>query len=97
MKFRFHPAARQEFVQASLFYDEKQSGLGQRFIGSVDAAIRSLVSAPESWPFLEEPVRRRLTRVFPYAVLYVVREDSILIVAVMHCHQEPGYWKDRLA
>lgn len=37
-----------------------------------------------------------LTRVFPYALLYVPLSDHVLIVAVMHCHQKPGYWRPRL-
>lgn len=36
-------------------------------------------------------------RVFPYAVLYSIEDDFILIVAVMHCSREPGYWKTRVA
>jgi hypothetical protein len=41
-------------------------------------------------------VRRCLTRVFPYAVLYTLEADYALIVAVMHCHQKPGYWRHRV-
>ena len=49
------------------------------------------------WRAIEEDVRRCLTRVFPYAVLYTIEADFILIVAVMHCSREPGYWKSRVA
>jgi hypothetical protein len=41
-------------------------------------------------------VRRCLTHVFPYGVLYTVEPDFILIVAVMHGSREPGYWKRRV-
>jgi toxin ParE1/3/4 len=34
--------------------------------------------------------------VFPYAVLFSIEEDYILIVAVMHCRREPGYWRNRV-
>jgi hypothetical protein len=37
-----------------------------------------------------------LTRVFPYAVLYTIELDYVLIIAVMHTHREPGYWRRRL-
>jgi hypothetical protein len=49
-----------------------------------------------TWPVLEGDVRRRLARVFPYAVLYSVEADRIFILAVMHCHQIPGYWRSRV-
>lgn len=32
---------------------------------------------------------------FPYAVLYTIEVDYILLIAVMHCHREPGYWSRR--
>jgi toxin ParE1/3/4 len=37
-----------------------------------------------------------VTHVFPYAVLYTIEPTFILIVAVMHCAREPGYWKTRI-
>ncbi|MBL8197371.1 MAG: type II toxin-antitoxin system RelE/ParE family toxin [Chromatiales bacterium] len=96
MNFRFHPHAQAEYEESVLYYESQQVRLGERFIGSIESAIESVLSAPEMWPELEAPVRRRLARVFPYAILYVPFPDHVLIVAVMHCHQEPGYWRARL-
>jgi len=96
MNFRFHPEALQEFEQAVLYYDERQVGLGERFAASVVSAIDSIVTSPDRGSILEFPVRRRLTRVFPYAVLYAELQDHVLIVAIMHCHKNPSYWKVRL-
>lgn len=95
MSFRFHPQALEELEQAARHYEERQPGLGGRFVAAIEAAIDSVVAAPETWPLLATPVRRRLTRVFPYALLYVPLPDHVLIVAIMHCHQKPGYWSHR--
>ena len=96
MKFEFHPEALEEYKDAARYYEGCQSGLGHRFIASVEQAILHIVEKPEQWKLLEKDVRRYLTRVFPYAVLYTIEPDYILIVAVMHCHCEPGYWKKRI-
>lgn len=64
-------------------------------MAAVERVIELIVEAPQRWPIIEEDVRRCLTRVFPYAVLYSVEVDYILILAVMHSHREPGYWRDR--
>jgi plasmid stabilization system protein ParE len=40
---------------------------------------------------------RVLTNRFPYAVIYVERDEDVFIVAVAHTSQRPGYWKNRLA
>lgn len=97
MNYAFHPEALAEFEDAALYYAEKRSGLELRFIASVEAAIQRVVERPSSYAALEQDVRRCLARVFPYAVLYTVEFDFILIVAIMHCHQEPGYWRHRIA
>ncbi|MGJ5632303.1 hypothetical protein [Nostoc sp. CALU 1950] len=40
-------------------------------------------------------VRRCMTRKFPYGILYTIEQDYILVLAVMHCSREAGYWKSR--
>lgn len=97
MNFEFHPEALEEYKDAARYYEGCQSGLGRRFISSVEQAIHHIVEKPEQWKILEQDVRRYLTRVFPYAVLYSIEPDYILIIAVMHCHREPGYWKKRIS
>ena len=97
MKHAFHPDAFAEYVAAASAYEAGQPGLGERFIQSVEGAIESICQGPERWTILEQDVRRRLPRVFPYAILYTVEESHVLIVAVMHCHRKPGYWRARVA
>lgn len=96
MKYRFHPEALREFQAAAVHYERQQRGLGVRFTNAVQVAVDHIVESPQSWRILEDEVRRYLTKVFPYAVLYSVESDYVLIVAVMHCHREPGYWLQRV-
>jgi plasmid stabilization system protein ParE len=67
-----------------------------RFIASVEDAIKRIVDAPTHWRLIDEDVRRCLTHIFPYAVPYTIETDFLLIVAVMHCSREPGYWRLRV-
>ena len=96
MNYEFHPEALYEFQKAAVYYETQQPGLGVRFIAAVQSAVDHIVASPESWRVMEEDVRRFLTKVFPYAVLYTVESEYILIVSVMHCHREPGYWHHRI-
>ncbi len=96
MRFEFHPEALEEFVNAARFYGLGHEETGLRFISSVEETIDRILDAPLRWRLFEEDVRRCLTRVFPYAVLYSIEVDYILIIAVMHCHREPGYWHHRI-
>ena len=97
MRYEFHPEALEEYEEAALYYAERDPGLALRFIETVEEAIQRILEAPARWRVIDEDVRRFLTRVFPYGVLYTVEPDFVLIVAVMHCSREPGYWKQRVA
>jgi toxin ParE1/3/4 len=96
MRYEFHPEALEEYRQAALWYAGREPELGLHFIGSVEDAIKRVVEAPTRWRVIEEDVRRCLTHVFPYAIFYTIEADFLLIVAVMHCSREPGYWKQRV-
>jgi toxin ParE1/3/4 len=96
MKYRFHPDALEEYREAAIWYANRQQTLAQQFIGTIEDVILRIVETPTRWRVIDEDVRRCLARVFPYAVLYTIEDDFILIVAVMHCSREPGYWRDRV-
>ena len=96
MSYRFHPEALEEYQQATLYYAERDPALALRFVEAVEDAIRRILEAPQRWRILDDDVRRCLTHVFPYGVLYTLEPDFILIVAVMHGSREPGYWRQRV-
>lgn len=96
MRCQFHPEALSEYEEAARYYAACQPGLELRFMACVEAAVRQIAGAPERGRAVEQDVRRCLTKVFPYAILYTIEKDWVLIVAVMHCHREPGYWRRRV-
>jgi plasmid stabilization system protein ParE len=96
VRIEFHPEALAEFEDAARYYANCRDGLELRFIACVEFALSHIQKTPGRWRIFEDDVRRCLTRVFPYAVLYTIEPDYILIIAVMHCHREPGYWRHRV-
>ena len=46
----FRPAARAEFDDAALWYDERQAGLGAQFIGEIERAIDLAAKHPVRYP-----------------------------------------------
>ena len=96
MKCEFHPEALAEYQEAAAYYARCQEGLELRFIAAIESAIRQIRDAAARYSILEQDVRRCLTKVFPYALLYTIEPDFVLIIAVMHCHREPGYWRRRV-
>lgn len=96
MKYRFHPRADKELSAAADYYDDKAVGLGYEFLEEVYAAIQRILEFPEAWTPLSKRTRRCLLSRFPYGVIYQIRSDYVLIVAVANLQKEPDYWVDRL-
>ncbi len=92
---RFHPEAEAEMFDAAMWYESHQEGLGKRFLTSVQDALHRIALNPETYPNVEGDVRRCLVKVFPYGVLFRMKADVVSVMAVMHLHREPGYWKTR--
>ncbi len=92
----FHAGAAEELWGAAEFYESRSEGLGARFLDDVEQALIVIAESPQRWPVLSGRVRRYLLRPFPYGLLYSELADHIVILAVMHLHREPGYWKSRL-
>ena len=81
---------------AAVFYEERQNGLGARFVAALDDTIDWICRNPEIYKEVEASVRKcRLMR-FPYGVIFRERKEAIEIIAVMHLRREPGYWKARI-
>jgi len=97
MRYEFHQEALEEYNEATRWYADRDLKLAFRFIDAVEEAVSRVVENPTRSRAFEDDVRRCLTHVFPYAVLYTIEGDFVLIVAVIHCSREPGYWKSRMA
>ncbi len=94
---RFDLEALAEYEEAARYYAAQQPGLDLRFIACIEDAIALICEAPERWRvFAGREVRRVLTQVFPYGILYTIEPDHVLIIAVAHYSREPGYWQHRL-
>ncbi len=96
MKYVFHPEALTEYAQAVQYYLEQNNKTAQVFIEAIEETIYRIRETPTRYPTVDEEIRRCMTKKFPYGILYSIKQDSILILAIMHCSRKPGYWKNRI-
>lgn len=92
---RFLRPAEREMLDAARYYELQAPGLGDDFLDNIDAAVRDIGANPSRWPIIRSDIRRRLIHRFPYALLYRVDSDEVVIQATMHLHRRPDYWIDR--
>ncbi|MFB2920864.1 MULTISPECIES: type II toxin-antitoxin system RelE/ParE family toxin [Aerosakkonema] len=95
MRYVFHPEALTEYAEAVQYYAARRMELAQAFVDAIEDAIFRIRESPTRWRIIDEDVRQCLTKKYPYAILYTIESDYILILAVMHCSREPGYWQER--
>ena len=96
MIVRYLSAAEEELEHAMTRYEAMEAGLGLRFYAEVKNTVDRILSYPEAWYQVSENARRCRTKVFPYGIIYQLRGEGILIVAVAELHRKPNYWKERI-
>ena len=94
MKYKLivRPEAEAELTEAFNWYEDKVTGLGNRFLLSVDAVINSIQREPLQYPIVYKNIRRVLTRRFPYQVLFIVDDLHIVVIAIIHGMRSPSVW-----
>jgi toxin ParE1/3/4 len=98
---KFFAEALAEYEDAVAYYEKRQQGLGARLIQELDEAVALALEFPEAFASVPEtPVafglRWVMLRTFPIKLVYTVRDDALLLVAVFHARRRPGYWLERL-
>ena len=87
----FLPRARNELIEAWEWYEDKQTGLGDKFKKEVFAVIDHITAYPAHYPLKKKPYREALIDVFPYVIIYraLSKEKVIVIQSVFHARRNP--------
>ena len=96
MEILFLSPAKDELAEAIAYYNGQSEGLGYEFAAELKKTLERIVQYPNAWFKLSNRTHRCRTNRFPYGIIYQIREEKLLIVAVMHLSREPETWKSRL-
>lgn len=91
----FHSDADFEMTEAAIYYEAQQKDLGKRFLSAVQDSINHIRINPLLFPVIHVNTRRCITRTFPFSIVFRIDPEHIVIVAIMHQHRQPDYWKTR--
>ena len=90
------PEAVQDIDEAYGWYESQRSGLGEEFLGCVEACIQAICRTPEMYPKAFEEYRRGLVRRFPFAVFYETTGLAVTVYCIFHTSRDPAKWQRRL-
>ena len=87
------------FVDAAAvtrWYENRQDGLGVRFLDALDVGRNSINASPESFPIVANKIRVCSLKRFPYGIYFRALPQELLFLGVLHLHRDADAWKDRL-
>jgi hypothetical protein len=96
VEIRLLKPAQAELDDEIIYYEEQVSGLGIEFLDEILKTFKRIKLNPKAWTLFSKRTRRCLVHRFPYGVIYQIRENEILIIAIANLHKKPDYWRDRI-
>lgn len=87
--------ARADIAEAIRWFREISPELSDRFRVELVKVYSAILDHPAMYSTVYRNFRRALLRRFPYAVLYAVEGQIVLIVAVVHQSRDETVWKRR--
>lgn len=95
-QLRIRRAAEADIQEAYEYYEECRPGLGQDFILCLEASLDKITKTPDHYPVIHRNIHRILLKRFPFGVFFIVKENTIVVLAVMHGSRSPRRWKVRM-
>lgn len=92
------PEAEADLAEIARWYEEKQPGLGWQFVEEAGQAVKRALGNPRAYRLMrrQPQVRRILVHRFPYRIFYVLRDDALVVFAVIHGKRKEATWIDRV-
>lgn len=80
-----------ELLEAWIWYEEKQTNLGDRFKDEVYKRVRQIEENPYRYPEKKKHFRETMITVFPFKIIYRVnrKNKQIAIVSIFHVSRNP--------
>lgn len=102
MKVKVSTEATAELTEAAVWYELEVPGLGEQLINSFEQATITLSKPnPPLVPAIGEAAKlgakRLILQRFPFSLVTIADNKTIMVVAFAHHSRKPGYWCDRLA
>lgn len=94
-RVRLTSAAERDVREAAGWYRDQNPGLDLRFRDSIRTALRRIAERPTLYAEVHRDIRRALAQPFPYSIFYRLRDDQVLVVAVVHQARDPAIWQRR--
>ena len=96
MRIEILDQAELDLIEGFHFYEAQQPGLGSYFLTNLYSDIESLQLYGGIHQQVYKRYHRLLSKRFPFAVFYAIRQDTVFIHAVVDCRRDPAWIRKHL-
>jgi toxin ParE1/3/4 len=94
-KLIIKPSAELDAMDAANWYNQRLDGLGNEYLLALEAKINAIRRNPQQFTVFYKNIRRALTGRFPFGIFYIIENDVVYVLAIIHTSRSPKSWKKR--
>jgi plasmid stabilization system protein ParE len=95
-RVRILPSAYNDLSEARNWYRQHNPDLPKRFLTQVNLSIDRIRQSPYAYAIRYKQVHIANVNIFPYAIHYLITEETIVVIAIHHSAMSPDKWYERL-
>ncbi len=96
MRIKILTSASQDLIDGYWFYEKQSEELGTYFLDTLYSDIDSLAIYAGIHPIYFDTYNRLLSKRFPFAIYYRVKNDTAFVYAVLDCRRSPAWIRKKL-
>jgi plasmid stabilization system protein ParE len=89
--------AEAEIQEAAAWYGRRGVSSREAFLNSIMVSLAAIENNPLQYQIVRGTVRRALVDRFPYALLYSVSADDVVVTVCIHTSRDPRRWHSRFS
>ncbi len=89
-KIQLSDKAEADFIAATAAYLQIHESISARFYRDVIRCLEQIQQYPQARPMFNERYRYLIMQDFPYFLIYIERDEDIVVDAIAHAHMDRG-------
>ena len=87
--------AEADIAEAYQYYESCRTDLGSDFVLCIEESLARIQKNPKQYKRIYKRVHRALVRRFPFGIYYVIDQENISVIGVLHARKNPLHWQSR--
>jgi plasmid stabilization system protein ParE len=96
LPYIFTENAMADIIAQAMYYEDKETGLGVRFMDEITATANEVGKMPRAFVNSYKATREHKAKHFPYKLIYTLEEGIVYIHAVYACKANPKHKYKRI-